>query len=173
MTIRSLLLLGCLFATLGGCRSMERRPMQPRGKLAAVPAAAQAVPLDQAGHPITSDITRALEDRLASLRETGGVCSEYAAVLETSYREGRITLLPYMWRVRGRLASGTATPDGDMMLARDIDSLNVGVRTIDDVIWSMEHEAAHIALRIASRDESSVDPADRHVRACRRSRNAG
>ena len=53
-----------------------------------------------------------------------------------------------MWRVGTNLVSGEATANGDMMLAREIDSLNVGVRTVDDMLWTMEHEAAHIAFNI-------------------------
>lgn len=117
------------------------------------------------------EISYALETRIADLEERGGTCSAYGQVLERSYREGRILLRPFMWRVGNRLASGQGLPSGDMVLARDIDSLNVGLRSVDDVLWSMEHEAVHIALRLHPR--SGFDPADRYVRACRLPANAG
>jgi hypothetical protein len=72
-----------------------------------------------------------------------------------------------MWRVSGQLASGEGRPDGTMVLAREIDSLNVGVRTLDDVIWTLEHEAAHIAFSISNGADAEDDRANRLVRACR------
>jgi hypothetical protein len=54
-----------------------------------------------------------------------------------------------------------------MMLAREIDSLNVGRRTVDDVVWTMEHEAAHIAFDLPSGNETSEDKANQTVRACK------
>jgi hypothetical protein len=88
-------------------------------------------------------------------------------VLEKSYRGGRITIRPYMWRVGDRLTSGEAQPDGTMTLAREIDPLNVGVRTVDDLVWSMEHEAVHIAFNITTGVEAGEDRANPYVRACR------
>ena len=123
--------------------------------------------------PLPPELTRAIEDRLTELEQRGGVCSQYAEVLEDSYRSGRITLRPYMWRVGGRLVSGEARPNGDMTLAREIDSLNVGVRTVDDVLWSVEHEAVHIALRIAPGAEPHEDRANQYVRACRSRESTG
>lgn len=117
------------------------------------------------------EIARALEARVAELKQRGGVCTLYAGVLENAYHGGRITLRPFMWRVGGRLASGQATPNGEMTLAREIDPLNVGLRTVDDVVWSMEHEAVHIALRIASAEWPREDGADSYVRACRKPRS--
>jgi hypothetical protein len=117
--------------------------------------------------PMPSDVTRAIEHRIADLESRGGDCSRYGKVLATSYRSGRITIRPYMWRVGQHLASGEAKPNGDMTLAREIDSLNVGIRTVDDVMWSIEHEAAHIAFDLPSGFESSEDKANATVRACR------
>jgi len=117
--------------------------------------------------PVDSAVTRAIEKRVADLKTRGGHCSDYATVLEQSYRSGRITIRPYMWRVRSQLASGEAKPNGDMVLAREIDSLNVGVRTIDDLLWSMEHEAVHIAFRIDTQGGITEDRADDYVRACK------
>ena len=117
--------------------------------------------------PIPSDVTRAIENRISDLESRGGDCTRYGRVLETSFRTGRITIRPYMWRVGQHLASGEAKPNGEMMLAREIDSLNVGVRTVDDVMWSIEHEAVHIAFDLPSGFESSEEKADATVRACR------
>ena len=116
--------------------------------------------------PMATDVTHAIESRLEVLKARGGDCSRYAAVLEQSYRGGRITLRPYMWRVGRSLTSGEAKPNGDMTLAREIDSLNVGVRTVDDVLFSMEHEAVHITFALASGNEASEDRANRIVRGC-------
>jgi hypothetical protein len=116
--------------------------------------------------PIPSEINRAVEARIANLKARGGDCSHYATVLENSYRSGQITLRPYMWRTGSHLTSGEGKPNGDMMLAREIDSLNVGVRTVDDVLWTMEHEAAHIAFDLASGNEANEEKTDQTVRAC-------
>jgi hypothetical protein len=117
--------------------------------------------------PIPSEITHAVESRIADLKARGGECSRYGAVLESSYRSGQITLRPFMWRVGTHLASGEAKPNGDMTLAREIDSLNVGVRTVDDVVGTMEHEAAHIAFDLASGTEASEEKTNQVVRGCR------
>lgn len=114
-----------------------------------------------------AEIARAVESRIADLRSRGGDCARYGAVLDHSYRSGRIVLRPFMWRVGGHLASGEARPDGRMMLAREIDSLNVGIRTVDDVITSMEHESAHIAFDFESGDGASEAMAGLTVRACK------
>jgi hypothetical protein len=116
--------------------------------------------------PIPGEITRAVEARIADLKTRGGDCSRYATVLESSFRSGQITLRPYMWRTGSHLTSGEGKPNGDMMLAREIDSLNVGVRTVDDVLWTMEHEAAHIAFDLASGNEANEEKTDQTVRAC-------
>jgi len=117
--------------------------------------------------PVDSTVTRAIEKRVADLKARGGYCSDYAAVLESSYRKGQITIRPYMWRVGSYLASGEAKPNGEMVLAREIDSLNVGVRTLNDLLWSMEHEAAHIAFRIDTQGGITEDRANDYVRACK------
>ena len=115
---------------------------------------------------MSADVTHAVEIRIGALKARGGDCSRYGTVIENSYRTGRITLRPYMWRVGRHLASGEAKPNGDMMLAREIDSLNVGIRTVDDVVFSMEHEAVHIAFDLASGNESTEERANQIVRAC-------
>ncbi len=121
---------------------------------------------DCAAIPIPGEINRAVETRIADLKARGGDCSRYATVLESSYRSGQITLRPYMWRTGLHLTSGEGKPNGDMMLAREIDSLNVGVRTVDDVLWTMEHEAAHIAFDLASGNDANEEKTDQTVRAC-------
>lgn len=117
--------------------------------------------------PVDSTVTRAIEKRVADLKARGGHCTDYAAVLESSYRNGQITIRPYMWRVGAHLTSGEAKPNGDMVLAREIDSLNVGLRTIDDLLWSMEHEAVHIAFKIDTQLGLTEDRANDYVRACK------
>ena len=125
-------------------------------------------PCDDCGAvPMSSDLARAIETRIAALRSRGGACAQYGEVLDRSYRSGQITIRPFMWRVGTRLASGEAKPNGDMTLALEIDSLNVGVRTVDDVIHSLEHEAAHITFDLRDGLEGGEDEANRHVRACR------
>jgi hypothetical protein len=110
-------------------------------------------------------VSRAIERRIADLKTRGGICANVGSVLENSYRSGQITLRPYMWRVGSLLASGEARPNGDMIIAREIDSLNVGRRSVDDLIASMEHEAAHIAFKIDN--DVTSDRADAYVRACK------
>jgi len=132
------------------------------------PAVRGELPCDDCSAiPIPSEINRVVEARIADLKARGGDCSRYGAALESSYRSGQITLRPYMWRTGSHLTSGEAKPDGAMMLAREIDSLNVGVRTVDDVVWTMEHEAAHIAFDLASGNESSEEKVNQTVRACK------
>jgi hypothetical protein len=117
--------------------------------------------------PMPTEITRAVESRITELKTRGGDCSRYGSVLETSYRGGRIILRPFMWRVGTHLASGEAKPNGSMTLAREIDSLNVGVRTVEDVVFSMEHEAVHITFDLASGIEASEVKANQYVQACK------
>jgi hypothetical protein len=112
-------------------------------------------------------VGHAIESRVAELASRGGDCARYGSVLETSYRNGQITIRPYMWRVGRDLASGEAKPNGTMTLAREIDSLNVGVRKMDELLWTMEHEAAHIAFGLTSGEEASEERANQYVRACR------
>ena len=130
-----------------------------RGPVAACPGCGSTV--------VDAVLAAAIESRVAELKAMGGDCAAYGAVLESSYRSGQITLRPYMWRVAGQLASGEGRPDGTMVLAREVDSLNVGVRTLDDVIWTLEHEAAHIAFHISNGADAEDDRANRLVRACR------
>lgn len=123
--------------------------------------------------PMPSDVTRAVESRIATLMTRGGDCGRLGAVLESSLRRGQIRIRPYMWRVGTHLASGEAKPNGEMVLAREIDSLNVGVRTVDDVVFTMEHEAAHVAFDLASGNEASEEKANQTVRACQQKPELG
>lgn len=104
-------------------------------------------------------------ERVAQLKTLGGECATYASVLESSLFSGRVTVRPFMWRVEGRLVSGEARPDGAIVVAREIDPLNVGMRSIDDVVRTLEHEAAHVAFRITNGRDA--DPASVLVRGCR------
>lgn len=119
--------------------------------------------------PMSAAVARAIETRIADLKSRGGDCLAYGQVLETSLISGRIIVRPYMWRVGPNLASAQAGPSGEMTLAREIDSLNVGVRTLDEVVWSVEHEAAHIAFRIPSGRADDEALVDLRVRQCRQS----
>jgi hypothetical protein len=116
--------------------------------------------------PITDELSRAIEQRIDALARRGGDCARYGAVIERSFRQGQIMVRPFMWRVGTQLASGEAKPTGEMILAREVDSLNVGVRTLDDVVASVEHEAVHIAFGIRS-ENAGEQKAERLVAACR------
>jgi hypothetical protein len=157
----------CASAGSTSSASMVSAPANADGPNAGPAARSEVACADCGAIPIPNEITRAVEARIADLKARGGDCSRYGTVLETSYRSGQITLRPYMWRTGSHLTSGEAKPNGAMMLAREIDSLNVGVRTVDDVIWTMEHEAAHIAFDLASGNESSEETVNQTVRACK------
>ena len=117
--------------------------------------------------PMDEDLERAVGARITALKDRGGACATYGGVLDTSLRSGRISVRPAMWRHEGRLVAGEATPNGDMSLAREIDSLNVGRRGIDEVIWTMEHEAVHIAFGIPSSTQEDEAIVNSRVRSCR------
>lgn len=119
---------------------------------------------------MSAPVAHAIEARIADLKARGGDCLSYGEALASSLTSGRIIVRPYMWRVGPNLASAQAGPSGEMTLAREIDSLNVGVRTLDEVVWSVEHEAAHIAFRIPSGEAGDEALVDSHVRQCRQSR---
>ncbi|MDQ3698745.1 MAG: hypothetical protein M3373_12100 [Gemmatimonadota bacterium] len=92
------------------------------------PTAMHRAPIPTQAVPVGGDIALAIELRLAELEQRGGACSEYASVMERSYRQGRIVIRPFMWRAEGRLVSAQGTPDGDIVLARDIDPARPGRR---------------------------------------------
>jgi hypothetical protein len=106
-------------------------------------------------------------ERLVELKSRGGACAAYGSVLETSLSKGRVSVRPFMWRVDGRLVSGEARSDGAIVVARHIDPLNVGVRTIEDMLWTLEHEGAHVAFRISNNRDAVEDHANQLVRECR------
>ena len=90
----------------------------------------------------------------------------YAEVLEKSLSSGYITVRPFMWRVGASLTSGQAQPDGHIMVARDIDSLNVGVRKLQDVVRTVEHEAVHVAFSLQTGAGSAEPWVDEHLDQC-------
>jgi hypothetical protein len=157
---------GCASARGASSASMVSSPNVAELPNAGPATRAEPACADCGAIPIPSEINRAVEARIADLKARGGDCSRYGNILESSYRSGQITLRPYMWRTGSHLTSGEAKPNGDMMLAREIDSLNVGVRTVDDVMWTMQHEAAHIAFDLASGNEASEEKVNQTVRAC-------
>ncbi|HUQ81380.1 MAG TPA: hypothetical protein VM076_09595 [Gemmatimonadaceae bacterium] len=168
----ALLLLGIAGACASGRGSSSSIGVnQPSVNVASpvntVAAAATLACAECGAIPMPAEITRAVESRISDLKTRGGDCSRYGSVLESSYRSGRITLRPFMWRVGSHLASGEAKPNGDMTLAREIDSLNVGVRTVDDVLFSMEHEAVHITFDLASGIDASEVKANQYVQGCK------
>lgn len=124
---------------------------------------------DSACAPATPDraLLALFSERVSELKNRGGECASYASVLETSVRGGRVTVRPFMWRVGGRLVSGEARTDGAIVVARHIDSLNVGRRTVEDMMWTLEHEAAHVAFRIANGGDAVSDQANDLVKSCR------
>lgn len=151
----------------------ERPASSASGRTSAAPDATPApAPVTPCEGCTSSALTPAeiatIEKRIAELRERGEPCSTYAEVMERSVRGGQISMRPYMWRVGAQLASGQARPDGAMIFAREIDSLNVGRRPFDEIVWTIEHEAAHIAFSLDSPlDRAPGDRADAYVKACR------
>lgn len=150
---------GALTACAHGSTSGRAVELAPRP---ALPAAAVI--------PEAEVFAAAVEARVADLQARGGECEEYGALLKSSLASGHITLRPFMWRVGGNLASAQGESNGELTIARDIDSLNVGVRKLEDVLRSAEHEAAHIALRIPSGDAAREARVDASVRSCRSGR---
>ncbi len=161
-----------LALTLGACAAPGPRvigvlPAPVRAGLTTTDAACDSACLPVAMRP---EIAQAIEERIAALKAVGGACRAYGDVLERSYTGGLILLRPYMWRVGGTLAAGSARATGELATALEIDSLNIGRRTLDDVVRSIEHEAAHVALEIPSRDTDAERTVDDRVLACRQGR---
>jgi hypothetical protein len=161
------LLLAAVAFNAAGCTAARQA-----GNSAPLPAIVQAHGdsvgcADCDSSTIEPELATAIETRVADLKLRGGDCAAYGAVLESSFRRGQISIRPFMWRVGTQLASGEARPNGEMILAREIDPLNVGVRTIQDVLWTMEHEAAHIAFDISNVADRAADRANQRVRECR------
>ena len=150
-----------LTAFAGGC-AFARSPAALAPDVAPKAAPDERVVITEG--PIEQVLIVRSSERVAELKSLGGECAAYGWVLETSLQAGRVTVRDYMWRVAGRLVSGEARPDGAIVVARHIDPLNVGVRTIDDMVRTLEHEAAHVAFRIPNGREG--DEANTLVRAC-------
>ena len=169
-TLRILLLLAGVVVVATACARPRAPEVAPRALVAAqlVPPAARPLPsCVECSAPPTSELAAAIEARVADLKARGGECEEYGIVLEDALISGRIAIRPYMWRVQGNLASAQGESSGEMTIARDIDSLNVGVRGLDEVLRSAEHEAAHIAFRIPSGDPVREARVEERVNRCR------
>ncbi|MDP1889299.1 MAG: hypothetical protein Q8K55_00290 [Gemmatimonadaceae bacterium] len=113
------------------------------------------------------EVIRAVAVRVADLKARGGACQAYGAVLEGSLASKRIVVRPFMWRVGGSLASAQASSTGEIDVARDVDALNVGRRSLDEVVHSVEHEAVHIAFAIPSGAEWNEMLVNERVEGCR------
>ena len=157
------LLILLLPALLGGCAVART----------ASPTVVDPVAPTPDGLPV-ADSTAALVDqvlamrstqRVAELKSRGGECAAYGSVLEAYLLDGRVTVRPFMWRVGGRLVSGEARSGGEIVVARHVDSLNIGVRTVDDMVRTLEHEATHVAFRVPNGPDRDV--ANDIVQACR------
>jgi len=154
-------------ATLGGLGACApRRAPEVTARAANEPAPRSVVPSPAIPESDT-ELAAAIESLVTDLKARGGDCEEFGAVLENALATGHIRIRPYMWRVEGNLASAQGESSGELTIARDIDALNVGVRRLDDVLRSAEHEAAHIALRIPSGDASREAKVDERVNSCR------
>jgi hypothetical protein len=119
------------------------------------------------GDALEDEVIRAVAVRVADLKARGGACQAYGVVLEGSLASKRIVVRPFMWRVSGRLASAQALSTGEIDVAREIDALNVGRRSLDEVVHSVEHEAAHIAFAIPSGAEWNEMLVNERVDGCR------
>lgn len=113
------------------------------------------------------EVVRAVATRVADLKARGGACQAYGMVLEGSLANKRLVVRPFMWRVGGRLASAQALSTGEIDVARDVDPLNVGRRSLDEVVHSVEHEAVHIAFAIPSGAEWNEMQVNERVDGCR------
>lgn len=116
---------------------------------------------------VGDEVIRAVAVRVADLKARGGACQAYGAVLEGSLASKRIVVRPFMWRVGGSLASAQALSSGEIDVARDVDALNVGRRSLDEVVHSVEHEAVHIAFAIPSGAEWNEALVNERVDHCR------
>ena len=117
--------------------------------------------------PSEGEVLRAVTTRVADLKSQGGACLAYGEVLEASLASKRIVVRPFMWRVGSHLASAQALSSGEIDVAREVDLLNLGKRTLDDVVHSLEHEAAHIALALPSGASVNEWLVDARVSDCR------
>ena len=128
----------------------------------------RAEPCASCAASVTDDaVIRAVALRVADLKALGGTCQRYGAVLEESLAAQLIIVRPFMWRVGTNLASAQASSTGEIDVARDVDALNVGRRSLDEVVHSVEHEAAHIAFAIPSGAAFNETMVDERVGECR------
>lgn len=149
-------------AYLGGC-ALSRTPpttLVPRVELERAVA-------DTAAQVVDPVLAVRSTERVAELKSLGGECAAYGSILESSILDGRVTVRPFMWRVGGRLVSGEARSSGNIIVARDIDPMNVGARTVEDMVRTLEHEAAHVAFRVTNGPAGVIDQANAIVEACR------
>ncbi|MBA4071413.1 MAG: hypothetical protein C0497_06180 [Gemmatimonas sp.] len=116
---------------------------------------------------VEDEVIRAVAVRVADLKARGGACQAYGVVLEGSLANQRILVRPFMWRVDGRLASAQALSTGEIDVARHVDPLNIGRRSLDEVVHSVEHEAVHIAFAIPSGAEWHEVLVNERVEGCR------
>jgi hypothetical protein len=148
---------------LGGCATSRT----------SLPTIAPSIPeeptvaFDSAARVVDPVLAVRSTQRVAELKNLGGECAAYGSVLESSILDGRVSVRPFMWRVGGRLVSGEARSTGDIIVARHIDPMNVGTRTVDDMVRTLEHEAAHVAFRVTNGPSGIVDHANAIVEACR------
>ena len=160
-----------LIVVISGCASARSSVLPSPMHTAATSGQGESDSSTTCSHCAPETIDEALmvrsAERVAELKTLGGECAVYAFVLETSLLAGRVTVRPYMWRVEGRLVSGEARPDGAIVVARHIDPLNVGMRNTEDIVRTLEHEAAHVAFRISNGRDAADDRATVLVRGCR------
>lgn len=116
---------------------------------------------------VGDEVIRAVAMRVADLKARGGACQAYGVVLEGSLASKRLVVRPFMWRVGGSLASAQALSTGEIDVARDVDPLNIGWRSLDEVVHSVEHEAVHIAFAIPSGAEWNEARVNERVGLCR------
>jgi hypothetical protein len=170
--IRRILLVAAIGGATSGATACATAPARSRAPEVAAQAPVQEnAPASSCGNcatlPVAADLAAAITLRVADLKARGGECAAYGAVLEDALTSGHIRIRPFMWRVDGNLASAQGESTGEMTVARDIDSLNVGVRRLDEVLRSAEHEAAHIAWRIPSGDPVREARVNELVDGCR------
>jgi hypothetical protein len=149
-------------AYVGGCALSRTPPTTSVNRVELEPAVA-----DTAAQVVDPVLAVRSTERVAELKNLGGECAAYGSVLESSILDGRVTVRPFMWRVGGRLVSGEARSSGNIIVARDIDPMNVGARTVEDMVRTLEHEAAHVAFRVTNGPAGIVDQANAIVEACR------
>jgi len=151
-------------AVLAPAPLAERGAVGGRGAPVSGPAVSCAGCNDAA---VGDEVIRAVAVRVADLKARGGACQAYGAVLEGSLAGKRIVVRPFMWRVGGSLASAQALSTGEIDVAREVDPLNIGRRSLDEVVHSVEHEAVHIAFAIPSGAEWNEALVNDRVDGCR------